>query len=188
MSMKPMIVKQQIMDRAYELACSDGLDAVTIRNVAQGCGISVGSIYNYYPTKDELLLDVIGQFFGKAFYENFCHPDITETYVRFCRRLFASMHDTLNHFRAEWLEDISRLSLQTRQQGKIREYDRLDHIEKGLVMVFENDTTINRAVLTEDFNAETISAFVLDNLMSALRLRHDDCGTLFVFLEKTLYR
>ncbi len=188
MSMKPTIDKQRIVDEAYGIASSEGLDAVTIRSVAQECGISVGSIYNHYPTKDDLLLDVIARFFGTAFHENLCHPDTAETYVRFCRRLLASMRDTLARFRAEWIEDISRLSPQTRQKGKLREHDRLDHIERGLVTVFEHDTAIDRAVLTESFNAETISTFVLDNLMSALRQRHDDCETLFVFLERTLYR
>lgn len=32
-----------------------GYSAVTIRSVASACGIGVGTVYNYYPSKDELL-------------------------------------------------------------------------------------------------------------------------------------
>lgn len=39
--------KQQILEKGYQ--------AVTIRSVANGCGIGVGTVYNYFPSKDDLV-------------------------------------------------------------------------------------------------------------------------------------
>ncbi|MEF9925366.1 MAG: TetR/AcrR family transcriptional regulator, partial [Raoultibacter sp.] len=67
MTPRKLIDKQAIQDAAYALAESEGLAALSIRSVASACGVSVGSIYNYYPTKDALLVDVIARFWGTAF-------------------------------------------------------------------------------------------------------------------------
>ena len=39
--------KQQILEKGYQ--------AVTIRSVANGCGIGVGTVYNYFPSKEALI-------------------------------------------------------------------------------------------------------------------------------------
>ena len=39
--------KKQIQEQGYA--------AVTIRSIAKGCGVGVGTIYNYFPSKDALL-------------------------------------------------------------------------------------------------------------------------------------
>ena len=39
--------KQQILEKGYQ--------AVTIRSVANGCGIGVGTVYNYFPSKETLV-------------------------------------------------------------------------------------------------------------------------------------
>ncbi len=36
-----------------------GYDALAIRSVAQGCGIAVGTVYNYFPSKDMLVAAVM---------------------------------------------------------------------------------------------------------------------------------
>lgn len=36
-----------------------GYSAMTIRSVAKGCGVGVGTVYNYYPSKDALIAAVV---------------------------------------------------------------------------------------------------------------------------------
>ena len=39
-----------IAEAAYALAEERGLAGLGIRSVAEACGVSVGTIYNYFPT------------------------------------------------------------------------------------------------------------------------------------------
>lgn len=39
--------KQQIQENGYE--------SVTIRSIAKGCGVGVGTVYNYFPSKEALI-------------------------------------------------------------------------------------------------------------------------------------
>ncbi|MCP2339486.1 AcrR family transcriptional regulator [Actinomadura rupiterrae] len=52
---RPKLTAAQIVGRALEIADADGLDAVSIRRIADDLGVSPMSIYTYVPGKAELL-------------------------------------------------------------------------------------------------------------------------------------
>ena len=54
-----MHLKEQIIMQAEKLLVKEGPEKISIRGVAKACGIAVGTIYNYYPTKDALIADLI---------------------------------------------------------------------------------------------------------------------------------
>lgn len=47
--------KEEILKTSRELIQQHGWSAVNIRSVAAACGVSVGSIYNYYDSKAALV-------------------------------------------------------------------------------------------------------------------------------------
>ena len=47
--------KEEILETSRELIRQAGWSAVSIRSVAAACGVSVGSIYNYYDSKAALM-------------------------------------------------------------------------------------------------------------------------------------
>ena len=47
--------KEQILQTSRELIRQQGWSTVSIRSVAAACGVSVGSIYNYFDSKAELV-------------------------------------------------------------------------------------------------------------------------------------
>ena len=47
--------KDEILHRSRELIRERGLSAISIRSVAAACGVSVGSVYNYFDSKAELV-------------------------------------------------------------------------------------------------------------------------------------
>lgn len=53
--------KRAIVDVAEEILRENGLESITIRNVAKKAGLSSGSIYMYFKNKEELLLSMLIQ-------------------------------------------------------------------------------------------------------------------------------
>ena len=47
--------EESILSAARRIATEEGYAAATVRAVARECGIAVGTIYNYYPSKDTML-------------------------------------------------------------------------------------------------------------------------------------
>jgi AcrR family transcriptional regulator len=50
-------MRQQLSDTATEMFIERGFDAVRVVEVAEACGVSEKTVYNYFPNKESLLLD-----------------------------------------------------------------------------------------------------------------------------------
>jgi AcrR family transcriptional regulator len=48
-------LQSRLMEEVRRQIEEGGYSAMTIRSVAQKCGVGVGTVYNYYPSKDALL-------------------------------------------------------------------------------------------------------------------------------------
>ncbi|MFP4478733.1 MAG: TetR/AcrR family transcriptional regulator [Candidatus Izemoplasmatales bacterium] len=56
---KKQLVKDAILDSAKNIVETRGFSALSLRKIADDIGYSVGSIYQYYKNKDEILKDLI---------------------------------------------------------------------------------------------------------------------------------
>jgi AcrR family transcriptional regulator len=54
---KKRLLRQQLSDTATEMFMDRGFDAVRVTEVAEACGVSEKTVYNYFPTKESLVLD-----------------------------------------------------------------------------------------------------------------------------------
>lgn len=55
----PITSKESILKVAREIVSKEGLKALNIRKIARECDIAIGSVYYYFPSKDELMIEVI---------------------------------------------------------------------------------------------------------------------------------
>jgi AcrR family transcriptional regulator len=49
--------RQQLTDTATEMFVERGFDAVRVAEIAEACGVSEKTVFNYFPTKESLILD-----------------------------------------------------------------------------------------------------------------------------------
>ena len=78
--------KEQILQTSRELIRQQGWSTVSIRSVAAACGVSVGSIYNYFDSKAELVGATVESVWCEIFtsrsrscvpgYRSLCHLDV----------------------------------------------------------------------------------------------------------------
>jgi len=54
---KKRLMRQQLSDTATELFLDRGFDAVRVAEIAEACGVSEKTVFNYFPSKESLLLD-----------------------------------------------------------------------------------------------------------------------------------
>lgn len=58
-------IRPRILDAARERFAATGVDASSLRSIASDAGTSIGMIYYYFPTKDELFLAVVEDVYGR---------------------------------------------------------------------------------------------------------------------------
>ena len=85
--------KSRIEEAARELFISQGFHATSMRNIAAGAGTSLGNVYNYYRTKEEILESIIGRYQTvidgrlRAIFDEIDEPLDPESLVRFGKQI-----------------------------------------------------------------------------------------------------
>ena len=54
---KKHLMRQQLSDVATQMFMDRGFDAVRVTEIAEACGVSEKTVFNYFPTKESLILD-----------------------------------------------------------------------------------------------------------------------------------
>lgn len=55
---KKRLLRQQLSDTATEMFMERGFDSVRVSEIAEACGVSEKTVFNYFPTKEALVLDL----------------------------------------------------------------------------------------------------------------------------------
>jgi AcrR family transcriptional regulator len=166
--------KEQILDRAMEIAVEEGVDAVNIRRLSTACGISIGSVYNYFKDKDAIIREVSERFWSgiladqdKVYREGMEFTTFLEQYYRY-------LYGKLVRYDKSWLMGMS---------GRSPEKDAIALLQKAI----RADNRVNRSIWNMDLNEDKFCEYVMTNIMALLRSGETNCRFFIFLLEHLLY-
>ena len=162
--------KEEILKTSRELIRQQGWRAVNIRSVAAACGVSVGSIYNYFDSKS----DLAGATVESVWCEIFQRP-ADETVFQ----------DTLACIR--WAYQRMGFLQEDRADGKRRMEQAWQHILDGLCAVLNRDGKIRPDAFTEQFTVEKFADVLFSLMLSALLRQDYDPTAVLEMTRRTLY-
>ncbi len=188
MGSEATISKQRILDAAFALAMSKGLASLSIRAVAGACSVAVGTIYNYYPAKGDLIADVVERFWKQAVTDELMRPFPGEGFVEFCERLSHELHGIFGGFRDTWLVQMAMMDRPSLEESRRKEAAYFEHVRAGLEAVLASDARVDPGVFDGQFTRSGLCAFVWESIVASLRHEEDQQSALFALLRHTLYR
>ena len=83
---KTVTSKEQILEVSCRIVAKRGISAVNMRTVASECGIALGSLYNYFASKSELLSSTIEAVWKDVFQEEENGEDY-DNFIEYLRAL-----------------------------------------------------------------------------------------------------
>lgn len=159
--------REQVADAAYALAQQGGPASVNVRAVAAACGVATGTVYNYFPTKAELVAAAVGRFWREELADQMHEAaEPGADYVDFCREFFAATRDALAHFRRDWLPQVAGATGASGMAGCPEAERGLAHMRDGLARVLEGDPRVRRERLVGELAPERVAALTLATLMA----------------------
>lgn len=183
---KQVIDKDKLIDQAYLIAAREGISALSVRKLAGACGIAVGSVYMYFPTKADLTAAVFARFFGQALFEECCRVDGSETFTDYVRKLRGALGDALAQMDVDWFAEMRRLPRNEHEALEAARGPMLAHMEQGLQHVLDADPALVRSRLHGALSPEKLCSFVLGTIFTSL-MEDSDCEPLFALLDTCLY-
>jgi AcrR family transcriptional regulator len=73
---KKRLMRRQLSDTATAMFLERGFDAVRVSEIAAACGVSEKTVFNYFPTKESLILD-LGETTLDALRSGLADPDLS---------------------------------------------------------------------------------------------------------------
>ena len=157
--------KDEILKTNRELIQKQGWSAVSIRSVAAACGVSVGSIYNYFKSKEALMSATVESVWCEIFHEPEDGSVFEDTLA--CISL---MYGRMEYGQRKYPGFFTLHSLgflgNEKSEGRQRMQETWKHISDGLVFV-SRDPEVRRT-FTEQFPAEKFADVLFSLMLSAL--------------------
>ena len=182
MRRKNQELRQCLLDCARRIECAEGADGLSIRKLASEANIAVGTVYNYFESKQEVLLAMTEEYWNSALTE--MQGSITaERFSEQIRQIYAFLADKLND-----CAKVLMMSLrEDAESGRARMTSMQGTVVQALVRRLENDSLIQKSLWSDSFPKEAFASFVLDNLFVALRQQLEDVDFLVEIIERILY-
>lgn len=178
--------KDIILAAAEDIAINKGIAKINIREVAKNSGIAIGTVYNYFPSKGDLLIAVIEDFWNGAFakvdWRSFAYNDF---YVNL-ENIYNILYVYLNKFKENWLDQLSLLSTQEKLLGKQKQNEYFEKIYDKIIVLMDMDDRLRAYPWPELKSKEKTAEFIFDNMMLMLRKGEKDMGFFIILLKKIL--
>ncbi len=183
---KVVTSKEEILRTSRALLKEQGWTALNIRTVAGACHVSVGSIYNYFGSKADLVSNTVESVWHEIFHTpNNKAPfrDIEECVIWMYERMaygskeypgFFTLHSM--NFMKEGKEDGKRKMEQTWQ-----------HIQRSFIFVMKNDPHIRKDAFDDKFTPTHFADVIFSMMLSALIRDDYHPETALELIRRTLY-
>lgn len=176
----------EILKASRELIKQQGWSAVNIRSVAAACGVSVGSIYNYFDSKAALAEATIESVWREIFHrpeDGRAFQDIHSCIIWMYERMEYGYRQYPGFFT---LHSLSFMQ-EDKPEGRRRMHKTWRHILEELCAVLERDARIRPDAFTEQFTAEKFANILFSLMLSALLRQDYDPAAVLEVISRTLY-
>ncbi len=182
----PITTKEQIISVCQQIAKEKGLASINMRSVAAECDVSVGAIYNYFPSKAELLCATIESIWKDIFHmskEQFEFTDFIEC--------LTWLFESIQQGGKKYPEFLSRHTMVLASENKVigqkmmQKY--LVHLKGHLNEVLRKDTKIRKNAFNEKLSQALFVDYVFELFIFSVVNSKQDYQGILELVRRYLY-
>lgn len=178
--------KEEILKTSRELIQREGWSAVNIRSVAAACGVSVGSIYNYFDSKAALMSATVESVWCEIF-----HRPEDGSVFQDTQACITWLYERMEYGCKQYPGFFTLHSLgflgEDKSDGRQKMQQTWQHILDGLCSVLQRDTKVRSNAFTQQFTAEKFADLLFSLMLSALLRQDYDPSAVLEIVRRTLY-
>ena len=176
--------KELILSTASLIAQEEGLASVNMRGIAKKCDIGLGTIYNYFPTKKDLVNAITLNFWDECFKE-FHHA--FDPNLDFFKQLEVLYFYILNYL--SQIEDTSLKNLFTLfdfHKNRIKELPYMEHFIHVLDELIETNHIFFNQTFYSVLGKQKLIKFIFSNFITMLTDNDSDYEYFNTILKRIL--
>ena len=183
---KVITSREELLAASKSIAAGQGLAALNMRAVAAAANVAVGSVYNYFPSKAELVTATVQDIWRGIFHDA---GSCTQS-GDFCacvEWLFASIRTGAAEYPDFLRGQLSGVGAQVPKKAGQAMEEAVGHMRASLEQVLERDEKVRPNAFGADLDRKQFVAFVFSSLMAGLAREETDCATLLAVIRRVLY-
>ena len=179
--------KEIIMNVCRQIVSEKGLASLNMRMVAKECHIALGTLYNYYSDKNELLVATI-----ESVWKDIFHPktDCRETLP--FPDYIAHIFDCVQAGAVQYSDFFTAHSVSITNAKKDEAKDIMEryfeHMKKRMTAALHSDAAVDFTVFSETFTESDFIDFVLHHMLLLLMEKKENCTILVELIRRVIYR
>lgn len=180
------ITKEAILEKCLELAAANGLESINIRTVAVACNISIGSIYNYFPCKAELIAATVRCMWQEILSDtnqNTAQMHFDE-YV-FC--FFEKVKTGANKYPNFFGSHAANFNSDEKSEARIVMQKYFLHLTALFAKALNSDNCVKQSAFNSSLSQTDFISFVIANLLSCLSSQNQNCDVLIEIIRRIIY-
>ncbi|MGL5614817.1 MAG: TetR/AcrR family transcriptional regulator [Sarcina sp.] len=161
-----------ILEVAKKIAKEEGISSISMRKIANECEIALGSIYNYYPTKMDIIFVILEEFWINCLV-NFKEEKENDFYEEI-ERLYFHIYNELENFKSSFLRDLSTLSGKDKSAGKKKELEFKGKLIEFFLKILNNHEKEFNERAFNKFEKRRFVEFIVEEFLMMLKKPEDD--------------
>lgn len=177
--------KSNIMKVCRQIVAEEGIAGLNMRKVAKRTNLAIGSIYYYFPSKDELLIASIESVWDDIF--SLDQVDLRKIKLsEYISLTYTNIKKGMEKY-PNFL-NIHSMSFSSSKDKKARLVmdDFLTELKGNIIEILAHDCDIREDVFDENFTKEDFADFIIINIIS-LWLSQKSADFTIKMIEKLLY-
>ncbi len=182
----PTTSREEIISVCQKITQEKGLSAVNMRSVAKQCNVSVGAIYNYFPSKTELMCATVENIWKEIFHmhnQKFAFTDFVQCLTWLFDSIqkgkdkypeFLSMHTVI------LAADNSDIAQKMTQKYFV-------HVKHGLYVVLKNDKKVRADAFAQNLDENLFIEYVFQLFMASVVKSEPDYKGILELVSRYLY-
>ena len=177
---------QLILDTARSILFSKGYSELSMRNVAKQCGIAIGTIYNYFPTKRDLVVDMMSGYWKEYFVilEKLIKDD-SDFFLKL-QSIFKELEGFIRTFKEVWLKPELYHTPDYVEKGLAKEDIYMERLIRKLEGFLVDESLKANSVIRLKFDSYETAKFILLNFVTIIQMPSFSYQSFELFLKELL--
>ena len=178
--------KEAILEQSRQLVAAKGWSAVSIRTVAAACNVSVGSIYNYFASKSDLVTATVESIWHEIFHVSERQTEF-DSFTDCVQWIFDSIKTGSEKYPGFFASHSMHFLENDKTDGKQRMSQAWEHIQEELCCVLEKDKKIRPDAFDEALTAQKFADLIFSLVLSALLRQNYNSSSILEIIRRTIY-
>lgn len=185
--MNPKITsEEELLATCRQIVSKESLKALSMRHVAEVQGIALGSLYHYFPSKEEMITTVVESVWLDIFHLREAHS--FASFPAYVQWLYQCVKDSKKNYPNFSMAHSMSFAASAKPEAKATMMRCFTQLKQGLSQALDADSKIRKDAFNAAFTKKEFIDFVFSSFYISLLESKDNSQTLLQVIDRCIYQ